>query len=484
MHHHALAAAFAVVLVSSVALADELLVGAASVDITPDQPVALCGQFHLRIAREVESPVTASAIALESRRAGKGVDAAVMVSCDLVYVTDEVLRLVREAVAKRLADLETKKVFLSATHTHTAPETLAGKFVIPKTGVIQPKAYVKLLAGRIAGAIETAWKARKPARVTWGLGHAVVGYNRRAVYANGSARMYGKTNQANFRGPEGPEDHDVNTLFFWGAGDKPIAMAVNVSCPSQEVESRSAVNADYWHPVRQQLRKRYGEDLCVLGWCGAAGDQSPHLMIRKAADERMRGLRKLTRLEEIARRIVRAVDETYEAVQGDRHADVKLAHRVETLRLPMRIVTPAEHADAVGVVARARAAIAKDPKVADREYRRMKWYEKTVQRFERQKAEPKPMYEAEVHVLRIGEAVVCTNPFELFTEFGLRIKARSRAEQTFVVQLTGPGSYLPTARAVRGGHYSAVVHSNLVGPEGGQVLVDGTVERINSLWAK
>ena len=77
---------------------------------------------------------------------------------------------------------------------------------------------------------------------------------------------------------------------------------------------------------------------------------------------------------------------------------------------------------------------------------------------------------------------IATNVFELFTEFGIQIKARSRALQTFVIQLAGPGTYVPTERAVRGGGYSAIVESNLVGPEGGQVLVDRTVEVINSLW--
>ena len=117
----------------------------------------------------------------------------------------------------------------------------------------------------------------------------------------------------------------------------------------------------------------------------------------------------------------------------------------------------------------------------------MKWHEGVVQRFESQKTDPKPTCEMELHVLRIGDAVVCTNPFELFTDYGIRIKARSKAVQTFVVQLAGvelSGSYLPTEKAVRGGGYSADVESNLVGPEGGQILVNRTVELIDSLWAR
>ncbi|MHC4367553.1 MAG: hypothetical protein ACYSW8_08045 [Planctomycetota bacterium] len=318
--------------------------------------------------------------------------------------------------------------------------------------------------------------------VTWGLSHAVVGYNRRAVYADGSAKMYGKTDIAEFRNLEGYEDHDVDTLFFWNDSDKLAGVVINVACPSQEVESRSAVNADFWHQVRQALRKRYGEQLCVLGWTGASGDQSPHLMYRKAADERMRKLRGLDRLGEIARRIVRAVDDSYETVKNDRHADVPLIHKLETVRLPMRLVTEAQYAEARAAVKKAADQIEQNPQAAAREYRRMKWYETTVKRYERQKTEPKPTYAMELHVLRIGDAAVATNSFELFTDYGIRVKARSKAVQTFVVQLAGPGTYLPTEKAVRGGHYSAVVHSSLVGPEGGNVLVDRTVNVINSLW--
>jgi len=462
--------------------AAELFVGTAVVDITPAEPVAVSGQFRLRIAQKVETPITANVIALESREDGSSQDAAIMVSCDLLYIPPEVLELVRKAVQKRLSDLDTKKLFLNGTHTHTAPVLMIDKYRIPREGVVQVEQYRSFLAERIADAVAKAWKGRAKASVTWGLSHAVVAYNRRAVYADGSARMYGKTNVAEFRNIEGYEDHDVNTLFFWNDAGRLISIAINVACPSQEVESRSGVNADFWHPVRQHLRARYGQSLCVLGWTGAAGDQSPHLMYRKAADERMRRLRGLNRLEEIARRIVAAVDDAYEAVKNDRHSNVPLIHKVETVHLPMRLVTQAEYDEAKTAVEKAMAQIEQNPDAAVQEYRRKKWYEVTVNRFELQKTESRPIHEVELHVVRIGDIAICTNPFELFTDYGIRIQARSKAVQTFVVQLVGGGSYLPTEKAVRGGHYSAVVHSSLVGPEGGTVLVDRTVSLIDSVW--
>jgi hypothetical protein len=61
---------------------------------------------------------------------------------------------------------------------------------------------------------------------------------------------------------------------------------------------------------------------------------------------------------------------------------------------------------------------------------------------------------------------------------------RSAALQTFVVQLTGSGTYLPTKRSIAGGAYGAVPASTLVGPEGGKELVDETLAIIDSLWEK
>ena len=46
----------------------ELSVGAAAISITPDKPAPLMGQMHLRVSKSVESPITAQALALETRR--------------------------------------------------------------------------------------------------------------------------------------------------------------------------------------------------------------------------------------------------------------------------------------------------------------------------------------------------------------------------------------------------------------------------------
>ena len=47
--------------------AGALYVGWATVDITPDKPVALVGQLHKRISQKVRDPLTATALAVETR---------------------------------------------------------------------------------------------------------------------------------------------------------------------------------------------------------------------------------------------------------------------------------------------------------------------------------------------------------------------------------------------------------------------------------
>jgi hypothetical protein len=477
--------------------AGELLIGTASIDITPKLPVALEGQFNLRIAEKAETPLTANIIALESKDGNRSTDVAVMVSCDLIGIPGILLKMVRDGVHKQIPDLDVSKIFLNGIHTHTAPVlendlNSSFRYPIPENGVLQVEEYDNFFAKQVTGAIVKAWKNRHPGSVSWGLSHAAVAYNRRAVYskpvptpgnfANGTSQMYGNTNVPEFINFEGTEDHDVNMLFFWNADNKLIAMTVNVPCPAQQVESRLTINADYWYPVRESLKKRFGPDICVLGWIGAAGDQSPRPMYRKAAEERMTRLRHLTPLEEIARRITLAVEETYETVKDDRYTDVKLIHRVEPMSLPMRLVTEQEYIFAKSVRDTCKVQIAADPKKADDILTLMTWNEDVIKRYNKQKTDPDPKLNVEVHVLRIGDVAICTNEFELFTDYGLRIQARSRALQTFVIQLVGNGSYLPTEKAVKGGGYSAVIQSDVVSPEGGQILVDQTVKLINEMF--
>ena len=464
----------AVTLTAASLPAAELWVGTATTSITPDQPVPLDGHRNLRISNKIESPVTATALALQSREGGKALDEAIMVSCDLVGIRPGILEKVRDRVKPRLADFDVNKLFLNATHTHNAPVTVEGRYTLPETGCMKPAEYTEFMTAKVADIIVESWQKRKIGKVAWGMSQVDVAQNRRAVYADGTAKMYGATNATDFRGIEGYQDHGLDVLLFWDQQDRVIATVINVPCPSQEAEGGLSLHADFWHPVREMLRQRHGKDLCVLGWAGAGGDQTSRPMYRKEAETRMRKLRGLTGVEEIGRRIVAGWDDTYEAVSKDVRQDVVLRHTVQPIELPYRKVTEAE-------VAEARKEAAKYANNPAQRWN-FRWHQAVVERYEAQKAGTEGAFAMELHVLRLGDVAIATNTFELFTDYGVQIKARSPAIQTFIIQLTGSGGYLPTERAVPGGGYSAVIQSSRIGPEGGQILVDRTVEAINALW--
>jgi len=450
-----------------------LMVGWASVSITPDKPVALAGQMHTRVSKSVRDPVTATVLALETK--GSAADQAIMISCDLVGIVPEIEEELRRRVRERLPDFDSNKLFLNATHTHTAPETRDGRYQIPP-GVMQPAEYRAFAVDRIASAVLEAWNGRKPGGVSWVLGHAVVGHNRRAIYQDGSARMYGKTDRPDFRALEGYEDHGLEMLFLWDAQDKLTGVAINIACPSQVLESQLYVSADFWYDVRKLIKEQFSENLFVFPMTGAAGDQSPHFLFRRRAEERLRERLGVSQTEEIARRIVNAVNYVLPAARKDIRYAVPFVHKVEQLSLPVRKITAEETAAAKQEYER----LSKLPETERSRYVLLNRSRNVMDRYEKQSKEP--YYKIKLHAIRLGDIAIATNPFELFLDYGIQIKARSLAEQTFVVQLAGGGTYLPTAKAVAGGHYGAEAASNLVGPEGGQVLVDRTVDAINSMW--
>jgi hypothetical protein len=422
---------------------DSLYVGWSSVDITPEKPVVVIGQLHKRIARTTLDPLTATVLALETR-GGASNEQAIMVSCDVIFIRKQIQQRIRELVKPQIPDFDVNKLLMNATHTHTAPGFIDGTFkglydVSKDKGVMKASEYGDFFVERIAEAVVQAWQNRKPAGMSWALGHAVVGMNRRAHYFDGSSVMYGNTNAENFSNIEGYEDHAVEMLFFWRPDEKLTGIVINIACTSQETENLSEISADFWHDVREEIRKRYSEDLFIFPQCAPAGDQSPHLLFRQKADEIMLKRRGISRRQEIARRIANSVDDVLPLAKTDIKWQLPFRHKVINLDLP-------ENEPAV-----------------------LPFYETD------------PIKPIEFHVIRLGDIAIATNPFELYIDYGIRMKARSKAVLTLLVQLSCQNNgYLPTERGVKGGGYSA--DKFVVGPQGGQVLVNETVKTINELW--
>ncbi|MCA1808829.1 MAG: hypothetical protein LC725_05160, partial [Lentisphaerae bacterium] len=145
--------------------ADYLQIGWATRDITPDGPVILGAQFKMRVSEGVDGPVMVTAMALSSATADH--NSVIFVSCDLGgfrhrwYDKNDFLALCLETIRARAPEIDTAKVVLNATHTHTAPMSLVDQFgpedaVLPED-VMTADAYMELLRNCIADAVVEAW---------------------------------------------------------------------------------------------------------------------------------------------------------------------------------------------------------------------------------------------------------------------------------------------------------------------------------------
>src|SRR5690606_1929255 len=204
--------------------AEGLKIGWAKTDITPDKPVLIRGQFHARLSEGTMDPITATALAIESTKAGK-TSQVVMVSCDLIGIADDLRDRVRELLKDLSPTLNGTDIMINGTHTHAAPLTstddadvesrygISLEMMAPGVDAMSPAEYSEFAAHRIAEAVRNAWSSRKKGGISFGLSTAVIGHNRLQVDDSGNSTMYRSTNRPEFSHIEGYEDHYVNVLY-------------------------------------------------------------------------------------------------------------------------------------------------------------------------------------------------------------------------------------------------------------------------------
>ena len=135
----------------------------------------------------------------------------------------------------------------------------------------------------------------------------------------------------------------------------------------------------------------------------------------------------------------------------------------------------------------------KDPKRLEKGramLRRAAWQNaRLIRAAEEAKLDPDPTWPSEFHVLRIIAFV--SERYELYTDYGQRIQARSPFTQTFTISICAQmhyhlgtaAHYLATERAFRNKGYQANAsdNSNAPSPEGGQQMVDIAVKLLYEL---
>lgn len=473
--------------------------GFAEADITPEcGDVELYGQYYRRISEGIHSPLKVVALCLEMENFK-----AVMVSLDVTGVPDDFYRKIKDKLAGITGGFRDAAVIINATHTHNSPalEWKRDWWEVSEGGLIAEREFRKKVEEEILEAVKEAFDSRRAVGTGCYTAYCPVGHPRRAVYSNGTAEMYGDASRGDFAGMEGGEDSAVEMMYFFDDRKEPLGIIVNAACPSQVMEATRVISSDYTGALREKLKTEFGEGFKTICQVSAAGCQSPRDLTRNK--EEIACFWQEEGVGIISNRLLEAAREGFDSTKENVDFEPVMRGESRKLELPRRRVSYRDYVRSKRELNRLISE--KDSETSYDEFCGevlsneenpqstppydsklhhfvlIKEQEAVIARYEEQFKEP--FVETDVVCLRLGNAAFATNPFELFLSYGQMIKARSRAEHTFVVQLAnGSKVYLPTEAAELHRGYGALVMNGEVGSDGGMKLVEETVAIINPLF--
>jgi len=487
----------------------QLNIGWAQTDITPDRPVYVIGQLYSRISSYVHDPITATCLVLEN-----GEDQLTMVSCDMGGPPIMHSKAILERL--NIPELDKTRIVFNATHTHNSSffsqnttyevyfkSVLGDLCPVMKepANILKDDEAAEYFVERIVALIEDAWANRAMGGVSTASDYAVVAHNRRPQFlVNGKreSRMYGTCSEPNFLGYEGGVDHAADMLYTWDLDGNLTGAAVCIPCPSQVYELHDFISADYWCEARNAIREELG-NIYILPLCGAAGDQNPLDLTRISKDNVeelkiwnaqetavFRNIDMLQECRDIGERIAEAVTRGYRKAKN--RIETRPVFRTSSFRMDvaLRTVSKEDTEAAQARIDAAKAKVAPGERMTEAEMIRCFEDIGYLNRWKLQQTTDR--FEFPVVVFRLGAAVFATNPFELYVDYSLRMKARCKARQAFIVQLASTlvggakGGYLPTQIAVDGGSYGSKPVSTMVGPAGGDELVEKTIAAMDALF--
>lgn len=484
---------------------NRIRIGWAQTDITPDRPVYVIGQLYSRISSYVHDPLTATCLVLEN-----GDTQMTLVSSDMPSVPT--MHIERILAGLDIEGLDKSKVVFNAIHTHNSTmfdcnTTLEVYFksvlgdLCPEPeepeNILKDGELADFYVGKMQALITDAWENRTEGGISLAHDYAAVAFNRRPQFlvdGKKESRMYGTCSDDNFLGLEGASDHSADMLYTWDTAGNLTGAAVCIPCPSQVYELHDFISADYWGEARNAIRESLG-NIFILPLCGAAGDQNPLDLVRISKDNVnelkiwnaqetyvWRNFDMLAECQDIGARIADAVSRGYEKAKNRIETRPVFRASSFTMDVPLRTVEREDVDAAEARIEAIKAQYAGKGKMSEAEMVRCFVDIGYINRWKLQQTTTR--FAFPVFVFRLGAAVFATNPFELYVDFSFRMKARCKARQAFIIQLSSnaKGGYLPTQTAVDGGGYGSKPVNTMVGPEGGSELVEKTLVAMDALF--
>ncbi|MBC7223355.1 MAG: hypothetical protein H5T59_03630, partial [Anaerolineae bacterium] len=288
-------------------------------------------------------------------------------------------------------------------------------------------------------------------------------FNRRLLGPDGRVSTYKPDTQPQGIRPAGPVDERVRVLYVESADGRPLAAVVNFGLHPDTIGG-SRISADYPGVLAAALAEEVGGGLEVLFLNGPCGDIN-HL------DPKRPGA---SYAPENAQRIGRAL-----AAQA--HRALREARWVEgeDLRAGREEVALRVREPAPGQVEAARAVVERHQGEPTREVVRAQGLLEVAARA----GEP---FTTWVSALALGDAAFVGLPGEVFTAWGLLLRARSPFRWTGIAELVNDYvGYLPTEEAfAQGGYETELCHGSFAEQGAGRKLVDAALRLLDRLQGR
>jgi hypothetical protein len=445
--------------------------GAATSNITPQLGEGIVGNFDIPPATYVHDELHARCLVLDD-----GVTKVGFVVVDSVSVNREVFDAARRRI-QETTGLLPGNLMMSATHTHSATSARGANPMVmrnpPAAGADRSPLddYQAFLARRIADGVQRALANLEPARIGWGAGQLPQHvFNRRWVLQDGKtivnpfggqdrALMNPGSGRKDLARPAGPVNPEVYFVSIESTAGRPIAVLANYWLHYVGGVPRGHLSADYFAVFADRVQQLLGADrqdppfvgLLANGPCGDVNNINvaapgtakfaPYEKIRLVADD-------------LAREVVRV-----RATIAHRDWVELKAARAE-LELKTRRPSPE-------VLAQARQVLARPTTVSPIHRLEKIYAERTVSA-----ADWPETLSVMLQTFRIGDLGIAAIPFEVFTETGLEIKAKSPFRDTFTIELANGGyGYLPTPEQHELGGYETWLGTNRVEREASRKIV-------------
>jgi neutral ceramidase len=416
-----------------------MLVGTASVDITPPVGASLAGYFHDRHATGVYDPLYAKALV-----AGGDEEAVALVVLDLIGLRRAEVQQMRHR-AYELCGIRPERIMVACTHTHLGPVTVH-LFQSPCD-----LEWVATVPEQGAQAVAQAWQARRKRNLAIATGRVeTISFNRRFWMKSGVVETNPGRGNPDIVRPAGPIDPEVGVLV-WSAAGKPEVVLVSFTCHLDTIGG-DVISADYPAYMAADIRAALG-DVAVMFVNGAFGDIN-HVDVNDPNPRS--GIAQAKWMGEVLAgevlRVLPAAEPSASEVIDERH---------RVLDVPLRPL-------ADDVVQAARRELEGAPAAGEMNAAQM--YAREVVLL----AESgNPTVAAEVQALRLGDAAFIGLPGEPFVELGLRLKQGSHFRHTYVAGLAnGCEGYIPTRAAFdEGGYEVRTARSSKLHPDAGDMMV-------------